>query len=157
VKKVKQDWIACALTPEEIAEMESAFKERFQSDIMNNEEVSFEGYYTDHALYLTLILKNFDESFYYPVETVVSITDNKELAMPEARFVLLDFIGTYFEEYFESNRETFLPIAWSPFTVNNNAKISAKGQVLNRKLDKVADELLIAAGYDSDGNPVKKG
>lgn len=156
MKKVKQDWRARALTPEEIAEMEDAFRERFSSNILNEEEISFEGYYTDVAFYLTLILKNFDESFYYPVETVVSIQDNKDLTSAQARLQLLDFIGSYFDEYFESNRETFLPIAWTAYTINE-VKISAKGQVINRKLDKIADDLLRAAGYDSDGNIIKKG
>jgi hypothetical protein len=156
VKKLKEDWTARAIAPEEIAEMESSFKERFQSYIMNEEDISFEGYYTDQALYLTLILKNFDESFYYPVETVVSKTDNKGIGSAQARFTLLDFIGAYFEEFFESNRETFLPIVWSPFTLNE-ITLSCKGQILNRKLDKLGDELLRAAGYDADGNPTKKG
>lgn len=150
MSKVKEEWKNRFFTPEEIAEMESAFNDRFCDDLQRDENISFEGSYEDGVCYLTLILKNEEETFYYPVETAISSKENLTLNSEEARLVLLDFIGAYFDDYFASQRETFVPIDWALYQLNQ-LKLYARGQVLNKKLECMANSILESAGYDSDG------
>ncbi|MEI6079555.1 MAG: hypothetical protein WCQ53_02825 [bacterium] len=129
------------MRPEEIAQMEAVFNERFFNDLKKDENIFFEGHYEDDVCYLELILKNHDESFYYPVETTISLKDHPILAPDDARLVLLDFIGAYFEDYFGTDRESLIPIDWAPFKMGD-LTIYARGQVLNKKLEKMAEDIL---------------
>ncbi len=136
-------------SPQEIAEMEAVFNERFMDSMNRDENISFEGYVSEDTLYITLNLFNEDHSFYYPVETAVSIKDNPKIEEDEAKLCLLDFIGTYFEAYFESKRVTLMPIDWTSYSMNGR-KIYAKAQIVNKKLEKQADDILKSAGFEEE-------
>ena len=145
MKEKKIEWKNRFFTPEEIAQMEAVFNERFFDNLKKDENVFFEGYYEDGVCYITLTLKNHDESFYYPIETSMLLKENPELDAEGARIALLDFIGTYFEDYFEENREAYIPIDWAPYKIDG-LTIYARGQVLNKKLENMADDILKSAG-----------
>jgi hypothetical protein len=143
--KKHEKWPNRFMTPEEIAQMEAVFNEQFFDDLAKDENISFEGHYEDGACYLTLTLKNEEETFYYPFETSISFNEHPYLSPEEARVALLDFIGSYFDDYFSSQRETLVTIDWTPYKLDD-INIYARGQVLNKKLESMADDILISAG-----------
>lgn len=145
------NWEKRFLTPEEIAEMEAVFNERFFSFIKRDENIFIEGGCEEEILYITLILKNTDESFYYPFETSISKKDNPALSFEDAKNILLDFIGAYFEEYFSSDRGTFISIDWCEFNCEG-VKFHARGQVINKKIEDLADSFLKEKGYNDKGD-----
>jgi len=155
MKKNKTEWKSRFFTPDEIAQMEAVFNERFFDDLKKDENIFFEGYYEEGICYVTLILKNQDESFYYPVESSLSLKDNPELDEEGAKIALLDFIGGYFEDYFEENRETYITIDWAKHKVED-LTLYARGQVLNKKLENMADDILKSGGFAPEGDKVKK-
>lgn len=148
--KKKSNWSKRSLTPHELSEMESAFLKKFGYNLKQDEDVFFEGRYTDTELFLTAILRNNEETYYYPFEAVISVEDNENIEMEEAKMLLLDFIGSYFEDYFANDRDTYIPIDWTCFEMQEN-KLYARGQVINRKLEKMGDEILSAHGFGEKG------
>jgi hypothetical protein len=153
---MKEKWKAGTLSVDEISVMEELFVKRFKDGIKSGETIQYSGYYTDKVLYMNVLLKNADDSYFYPIETYISVDDNPDIGIAEAKLVLLDFIDSYFEDYLGNNRDTLIPIDWAAFTVKGR-KVFARGQVLNKKLEREADLLLESAGYDSNGDSVKKG
>jgi hypothetical protein len=148
---MSKNWEKRFLTPEEVAEMENVFNERFFSFIKRDENIFIEGGCEEEVLYITLILKNTDESFYYPFETSISKNDNPNLNFEDAKSILLDFIGAYFEQYFSSDRDTFISIVWSEFNCEG-IKFYARGQVVNKKAEDLADNFLKEKGYNDKGD-----
>jgi hypothetical protein len=134
-------WKDRFFTAEEIGEMEPVFNENFFEKLKTDENIYGEGYYSENTCFAAFIIKNEDESFYYPVETKVLVSDNPSLEENDARIALLDFSLEYFEKYFMNDRELYLRIDWSPFKIGD-IKIFAKAQVFNKKLEKMADDLL---------------
>ncbi len=132
-----------------IADMENIFRKNFLSYFKDDEDVVFEGYYSENTLFITATLKNLDESFLYPFEAKISFADNPNLKTDEARLLLLNFIGQYFEEYFINDRNIYIPIDWLAYVYEEN-KIYAKAQILNKKLENLANELLAEAKVSSN-------
>lgn len=151
-KEIKSTWKDRFLSPEEIAQMEAVFNERFFDFLEKDENAFFEGYFSNGNLFITLIISNEDESYYYPFETMLRGSENEGIDEEKARMALVDFIGTYFEDFFNNNRQTYIPIDWSPYTMDG-IKFYAKAQVINKKLEKEADDILKSAGfYENEGN-----
>jgi hypothetical protein len=148
-------WKDRFFTPVEVGQMEAIFNENFFEKLKSDENVNIEGYYSEGVCFSTFIIKNDDESFYYPVETKVSISDNPSLSEDDARRALLDLSLEYFEEYFLNDRELYLTIEWSAFEIGD-IKMYARAQVINQKLEKMADEILSSAGLDENGNKINK-
>lgn len=134
-------WKDRFFTPVEIGQMEAVFNENFFEKLNSDENIHVEGYYSEGVCFSTFIIKNEDESFYYPVETKVLSSDNPDLSDNDARIALLDFSLEYFEEYFLNDRELYLTIDWSSFEIGE-IKVYARAQVLNKKLEDMADEIL---------------
>lgn len=134
-------WKNKFLEPGVIADMEIVFREKFLPYFKNDEDIFFEGYFSENTLFITATLKNFEETFYYPFETSISLHDNPSLKEEEAKLILLDFIGEYFEEYFLSDRQIYIPIDWVAYEYSKN-KVYAKAQIINKKLEELADNYL---------------
>ena len=146
---IKDDWKDRFFTPEEIAQMEAVFNEQFYAHLKKDENISFEGYFSEGACHITMTLKNEDESYYYPFEAAVSSKENSDLAAHDAKLLILDFIGAYFEEFFADNRQTFVPVEWATFRIED-VDIHARGQIINKKLEKEAADILKSAGFDKE-------
>ncbi|HOW17379.1 MAG TPA: hypothetical protein PK443_06650 [bacterium] len=148
-KTVETKWKDRFFSPQEVAELESVFNERFLSNLNKDENISAEAYVSKGALYITFILCNDEQTYYYPFDMVIEEKESKGLTEEEAKLVLLDFAGSYFEEFFKSGRELYMPIDWKEYSLNG-LKFYAKAQVLNKKLEKEADRILKEAGFDFD-------
>lgn len=91
-------------------------------------------------VYATVTLKNQDCSFYYPVETRIDFK-KEELSVNEATLFLIDYIDSYFEAYITEDEDLFLNIDWTEHNYSATS-FQIKGQILNQKLENLADELL---------------
>lgn len=89
---------------------------------------------------VTVLLKNNDESYFYPVEAKIDLTEFSGDAQ-EAALFLLDYIALYFEEYFRDDEGVYLPIDWTAHTCEEY-QFFLRGQILNQKMEKMADQLL---------------
>lgn len=115
----------------------------FESNYFNNLKDRFfsaEIQFIDNMLQLTLTLKNQDESFFYPVTARMNVS-GQEIDVKNARQLLIEFIDAYFEEFFREGEQVYLPIEWGSFELNGYS-LQAKGQILNNKLERLADEWL---------------
>ncbi len=90
-------------------------------------------------VYVKVLLKNQSESFYYPVEGRIPLTENQ--TKREATLFLFDYIDFYFEEYLMGDSDVYIPIDWTNFECEG-FQFQLKGQVLNMELEKKADTLL---------------
>jgi len=94
------------------------------------------------GVYVTVILANADQSYYYPVEARVMYAV-EELEPREAALFLIDYIDTYFEEYlYEEDEQIYLPIDWADHEYEA-VTFQIRGQILNQKLDALADQWLL--------------
>ena len=91
------------------------------------------------TLYVTILLSNHTESYYYPVETRIHLgttTSAQDLA-----YLLCDYIDLYWHSYFAENEEVYLPIEWAQVTYQNHV-LDIKAQLLNKALENSANTLL---------------
>lgn len=148
-------WKDRFLKVEEIALMEEVFREKFLSKFKDDEDIIFEGYFSEGTLFITAIFKNHEETFYYPFETSINSEDNPNLKDAEARLVLLDFVDEYFDSYFKSDRNIFVPIDWAIFKFRD-CDLYAKGQIINKKAEDEALAFFEKNACDEYGNLKKE-
>ena len=95
----------------------------------------------DGGVFVTVLLKNPDDTFYYPVEARMNHVA-QELLAKRAGVFLIDYIDAYFEEYFtEEDENLFLPIDWADMQWDT-VDFQIRGQILNLKVERMADALL---------------
>lgn len=134
-------WEDKIFEPIEIAEIEEAFNEEYSEHLKDDESFEAEISFKNDIFYLSIILQNKDKSFYYPIETRVFHKDNKDIDATKTKESTIDFISSYFHEYFVTDKDTFIPIEWAPYKFMD-LNIQAKGQIRNKKLDDEAEKLL---------------
>lgn len=105
----------------------------------------------DGAWCLSVIFENADRTLHLPVELAVVATDNPKLSNDEARDVLVDFLGYFFDRYFREAREVTLPLDWAPLRFGEYM-VRARGWEKNLLLEELADRLL--AGEPVDALPL---
>ena len=93
---------------------------------------------------VTLTLANADESMVYPMEARVpreteGLDDDTACAE-----LCLDFLDYYVGEYLRGGRDVYLTLDWSAVRFGEY-EVQARGQVLNLKLERLADALLAEA------------
>ncbi|MFK7872115.1 MAG: hypothetical protein AB8C84_02945 [Oligoflexales bacterium] len=92
-------------------------------------------------------LENSDQSFHYPVEARMMISEDSKLSVFDATAWIVDAIDMYFDEYLNGDESTFLPIDWTEFSTEGHI-YQMRGQVMNRKLEDLGDEWLKLHGSD---------
>ncbi|HOU53290.1 MAG TPA: hypothetical protein PLQ97_05115 [Myxococcota bacterium] len=85
-------------------------------------------------------LANRQDTFRYRMEFRAALAENR-LSQAEARDLLLDFVGYYLDQYFESGRDLLLPLDFQPYEMGEHV-VYARGDVTNPTLDRMADEIL---------------
>jgi hypothetical protein len=91
-----------------------------------------------------LLLRDADKSYFYPIEGRMNFAE-QDLKANEARDFLLDFMDAYVQEYLSGGEETFLTIDWANYDCDG-VELQMRGQILNLKLETMADELIGGAG-----------
>jgi len=90
-----------------------------------------------------VICENPDQSYHYPVEARINHVQ-EEMDAAEAALFLIDYVDLYFNDYFGDDEDLFLPIDWKD-TQYDAVDFQIRGQVLNLKLERMADEFLATA------------
>jgi len=93
---------------------------------------------------VTLTLANADLSFYYPMEARLPIETDGLDSEAEVAVVCLDFLDYYVGEFLKHDRDVYLNLDWTGIRFGD-LEVQARGQILNLKLERLADELLAAA------------
>jgi hypothetical protein len=105
-----------------------------------DERFELEGYRSEIEVYTCMTLRNQDDSYYYPVECRIDLLHNA-IRPHDAQHLLLDFQDYYFDQYFSNDRDLYLTIDWSDIKFEEFT-IQVRGQIFNRKLERIADQLL---------------
>ena len=92
------------------------------------------------VLNVTILLRDADKSFYYPIEGRINFGD-QDLAVESAKDFLLDFMDAYVEEFLSGGEETYLTLDWSTYDCDG-IELQMRGQILNLRLESMADELM---------------
>ena len=92
------------------------------------------------GIYARVLLRNERGTFYYPVEGRIANRDH-DLSERDAAVLVLDFIDSYFEEYFREGGDLMLPIDWAEYQWDGTP-LQLRGQVINLEAEQLADELL---------------
>tara|TARA_B100000609_G_scaffold199641_1_gene205350 strand:+ start:9313 stop:9813 length:501 start_codon:yes stop_codon:yes gene_type:complete len=129
------------LTRLECAEIVDALLERHDAYLGDDESFVIEGFTSESEAHVKMLLSNKDESFYYPVECRLHLGDNEIREPGDALMLVLDFLDYYISRFLREDRELFLPIEWGSFEFDKY-EVWARGQILNRKLDQIADRLM---------------
>jgi hypothetical protein len=96
------------------------------------------------AAYVTTTLHNSERSFVYPVEARMAHKE-QNISAKDALLMLVDYTDHYFDEFFHSDENVFLPIDWQTY-MYENLDLQMRGQMLNEKAQHEADALLVTSG-----------
>ncbi len=102
----------------------------------------------DGLVHTKVLLRDPDEVFYYPVEARVDAR-KAGVTEREAAELLLDYTELYFDEFFREGEDVYLPIDWASQTCEE-VTFEMRGQIVNRKLEAMADALLGSDKADGD-------
>jgi len=128
------------VTNEECRELAEAMMKKYRMAVKDR-SFSVKASLKDRAVYVTVLLANPEQTYYYPVEARI-LYGPEEKKPREAALFLIDYIDTYFEEYlYEEDEDLFLTIDWSDHEYEA-VNFQMKGQILNKKLEALADEWL---------------
>ena len=106
----------------------------------------------DQQVSVCVTLQNEDESFVYPVQGRLNC-ETEDMEPDEAALFLIDYIDSYFEDFFDDEEALYLPIEWANYSYDA-VDMQLKGQILNLKVERMADDLLAA---DKQPSPASGG
>lgn len=131
------------LTTDETQELAATMGRKYAS-FLNERFFEIEAKFDGQGVYVTVLLRNDSGSFYYPVEGRIADSDH-HMTRHQAGLFLLDYVDSYFEEFFRENGEVYLPIDWATFDWDGT-QVQVRGQILNLELEEMADKWLNNAG-----------
>ena len=133
------------LSKDELADLQKIMNIKYASSL-NSRFFSITTSIEKNICEVTVTLQSSDQSYFYPVEGHMDHI-KQNLSTKESHLLLLDYIDSYFDEYFREDENVFIPITWSPFEFDGYT-FMLKGQIFNKKQEKLADELLKNATHD---------
>ena len=120
--------------------IEETFQESFKNHIEPHEQVLIEGAIYPKEMLIAITLR----------ATVKSITciasmelNTKKYSLDNHVHLIIDSIGSFFDDYFGSDRQVTLQEKWTPYTIGNDQvymKMSTKNEALESKADKLLSE-----------------
>jgi hypothetical protein len=150
---------------ETLQHLDRLLAERYGASLKIGETLGLSAWAEGDACYATLLLRNADESLYYPIEVRVAVDakagkgagkdsagekDPVVASQDKAGKLLVDVLDHCLGEYLRGDRDVFLTLDWSELSFGDQ-QVQARGQVVNRKLERMADELLAKAGEGEEG------
>ncbi len=117
-------------------------EERWQDDLLPDEELRLEGHRIEDRLFVSLQLRNppREERLDLEVQTLVSNYEDDETARHAAYDALDALLGQYLEE----DRAEFFPLAWTLSEFDGH-EIAFRGEFHRLAVERLADELLTKA------------
>ncbi len=98
-------------------------------------------WFEQKKVFVTVTLQNEDKTYVYPVEAYFEFEKEEGLSVKEVALTLVDYIDSYFDEYFQENEMSYLPIDWHPYSFEG-CQFFLKGQIVNMHLESLANQLL---------------
>lgn len=135
------------ITEAEAEEIATLMQQRHRSYLNEGEQFEVSGYRSSGEVYTKVVLRNEDESLYYPVECQMDLLHSNIEGPLEAMYLLLDFQDYYFGRFLSEDRDVYLAIDWAEYHFEDQV-IAARGQIFNRKLDQLAERLLAGEKLD---------
>src|SRR4051794_25469422 len=96
------------LTSEETTQIAILMGKKYQASL-GNRHFEIDVKKDNAGVYAQVLLRNNNGSYYYPVEGRVA-AESHDLNAREAVLLLLDYIDSYFDEYFREGGDVYLPI-----------------------------------------------
>lgn len=90
-------------------------------------------------------LKKNDGTCEYPIECVF-INENKEENAQKIASLMLDYIDIYWTNYFQEDRDVFIPIDWNPHEYEG-ISFHIRGSIRKKDLEIQADQFLAQYGH----------
>ncbi len=103
------------------------------------------GFYKEQ-IQIEICLTKVDRSIVYPIEVICVYEDFPHLKLNEIFHVILDYIDLYWAEYFNHERNLFVPLDWSQYECEG-LTFFLRGFIRNLVLEKQADSFLREYGY----------
>lgn len=136
------------LSDEECVELAETMVKKYRI-AMKDRSFAIRAWVKDRGVYVTVLLSNKDESYYYPVEARL-LYEPEEMEPREAALFLIDYIDSYFAEYlYEEDEQIYLPIDWTDHEYDAT-NFQMRGQILNKKIEAMADQWLAQAEAAQD-------
>ncbi len=137
------------LTPiwakEENKRWENLLQKKHRLYLSDEEFIILTGYNKEQLQILFTFQKK-DGSLFYPIEIVCMHTDYQTLKKETIAALIVDYIDSYFQEFFEENRSIYLPLDFSTHE-HEDIKFFMRGFIRHKHLEKWADELLANHGH----------
>ncbi|NOZ01592.1 MAG: hypothetical protein GXP54_06855 [Deltaproteobacteria bacterium] len=89
---------------------------------------------------LSVSIEKRDRTFRYAM-TFRAMLEENSIGVDEGLALVLDFLGHYLEQYFEADRELYLPLDFQSYEFGDH-RVLARGDVTNPQLDEMADEII---------------
>jgi hypothetical protein len=102
--------------------------------------------FNQEQLQIEICLKKNDTSVIYPIEIVCIHQDYPDLKMEEILLSIIDYIDLYWTEYFNSERNIYVPLDWSEYQFEG-VTFFLRGFIRNLSLEKQADFFLNEYGF----------
>jgi hypothetical protein len=122
-----------------------AFNYRF-SKYLKEELFFIESALCQENLQVRVTLKSKENDKSYPVEAVSLLGDDPKKNLTKTSKYTMELVGDYFEEYFSSKREIFLPLDWSSHDYKG-VTILLRGFLRDLKLENLADKFFEEHGH----------
>ena len=137
----------------EIFEIENLFvKKYFQ--FLDNEIFKIEVAENDTQIQFIFTLSKKDFTEKYPIEVLFFKDKYLKDKSKESSLHVIDYLDTYFQEFFEEDRNVFFPLDWSSHT-SQDLTFYIRGFLRKSALEKDADTLLSTQGHgDFDIQPI---
>lgn len=120
---------------------------------LNEEHFEINAGYNDTQVQIYTCLKKNDSSLEYPVECIF-VNENKEKSFKEISGILLDYIDTYWTNYFQEDRDIYISIDWNLHSCEGK-EFYLRGFVRQKHLELEANQLLAQFGHgDYDIQPI---
>ena len=130
------------VTEEELKELAEQMSKKNQA-FLQDRQFYIHAEKTDNSVFVTVTLKNKDESYFYPVELRMNF-EQEELIARKGALHLVDYADLYFEDFLTEGESLYLQIDWAKHEYDT-VEFEMRGQVRNKKLESMADEILAQA------------
>jgi len=133
------------LTIEERNKVVKTLTERHRAHLASGETFLYDGHVSHGEVELRVELANADDTDVLTLEGRVDLVENDIQDPAEGKHLLMDFLDEVLIEYFEDDRDLRPDLDWKSYDYQSR-EVWVRGERRNRKLDRLADELLNSGG-----------
>ncbi len=128
------------LAEDEQASIYHVLSNRFSSYLKQDESLQLSCFREDVAAFIELQIGNGDTLY-----DMAFFVDNINKQHDHPVYLLVEFVGAVLDEFFEHDRESFLPLVYKVYPFRGY-DVCARGQVRHPDLEEAANRLLEQAG-----------